>query len=276
MPFLLGRFPLHRCGLVVGLLLGVHDSAFATSDPPWPALHAQSRLALADLLRPPAVAEEAEEADEAAVAVMPRTVVVGFTGGIERRDSRSSGVVRLRRAIVEQMADVPGLSARSYSNFAWRRAARDVRDLAREPGAAPPLVLVYGHSLGAGAITKFARELARHDLEVALAVYIDAFTLRSPRVPGNVRYAVNVYQRGGLLRGLPLRGRGRLAIDHPDRTQLLANLRVRPESGHFGWHWNLVQPLFYRQHHRIGHDRRVHDYLLEVVSWAAGLEAVAP
>jgi len=268
--------PSLRCGLLVAaLVLGVSGPALATSDPPWPALHAQSRLALADLLRPPGVVEETG-AGEASAAVMPRTVVVGFTGGMERRDSRHSGVVRLRRAIAEQMADTPGLEARAYSNFAWRRAARDVRDLAREPGAAPPLVVVYGHSLGAGAITKFARELARHDIDVALAVYIDTFTLRSPRVPANVRYAVNVYQRTGLLRGLPLRGRGRLVIDDPDRTQVLGNLRVRPESGHFGWNWNLVQPLFYRHHHRIGHDRRVHGFLLEVVSWAAGLEAAAP
>jgi hypothetical protein len=273
MPFLTGSSPVLRCGLVAVLVLGVSGPALARSDPPWLALHAQSRLALADLLRPQGVVEET---GAATTAVMPRTVLVGFTGGMERRDSRRSGVVRLSRTVVEQLPDTPGLEARVYSNFAWRRAARDVRSLALEPGAAPPLIVVYGHSLGAGAITKFARELSRHDLEVALAVYIDAFTLRSPRVPGNVRYAVNVYQRGGLLRGLPLRGRGRLTIDQPERTQLLANLRVRPESGHFGWHWNLVQPLLYRHHHRIGHDRRLHGFLLEIVSWTAGLEGAAP
>lgn len=260
----------HRILIVAALSLGP-SVAGAANDPPWSSLHAQSRAALADLVRPEAgIASGAElSADQAP----PRTVVVGFAGGLERRDSRSSGVVRLRRAIAEQFPDAPGLVARSYSNFAWRRAARDVRALAEAPGEAPPLVVVYGHSLGGGAITKFARELARHDIDVALAVYVDAFTLRRARVPGNVRYAVNVYQRTGLLRGFPLRGRSRLTVDDPDRTQVLANLRVRPDSGHFGWHWNLIQPLLYRHHHRIGHDRHLHGFLLDVITWAAGIDA---
>ena len=126
--------------------------------------------------------------------------------------------------------------------------------------------MVYGHSWGAGAIAKFARALGREGLDVALAVYIDAFTFRRPRVPENVRYAINIYQRAGLLRGFPLRGKSALVARDPAATVILANLRVTPETGHFGWNWNLVQPMLYRQHHRIGHDVRIARLILDVVA----------
>jgi hypothetical protein len=101
---------------------------------------------------------------------------------------------------------------------------------------------------------------------VALAVYVDAFALRNPRVPANVRYAVNLYQRSGILRGLPLRGKGKLVLEDPAATTLLANLQIKPQTDrYFGWHWNLVQPLLYLHHHRMGHDVRLHRYLLAVI-----------
>jgi hypothetical protein len=77
---------------------------------------------------------------------------------------------------------------------------------------------------------------------------------------------MNIYQRTGLLRGLPLRGKSTLVPEAPERTTVLANLRVTPETDHFGWNWNLVQPIFYRHHHRIGHDLRIQRLLLDLVS----------
>jgi hypothetical protein len=94
---------------------------------------------------------------------------------------------------------------------------------------------------------------------------VDTFTLRPPKVPANVRFAVNLYQRTGVLRGLPLRGKKTLRPDDPQATIVLGSLRITPRTEHFGWNWNLVQPLLNRQHHRIGHDVRLRDYLIDLV-----------
>jgi hypothetical protein len=246
------------CTVSVPAWASDHDEA-------WTALRQRSLEALASLS--PSSAEFVPDGDD---ANRPSVVVVGFTGGLERRDSRVSGVVRLRRAIAAASGASPDVVVATYSNFHWRRAATDVRRqvVTGASQASRPLVLVYGHSWGAGAITKFARALAAHDIEVTLAVYVDAFTLRQPRVPGNVRYAVNLYQRTGILRGLPLRGKKTLRAEDPAFTTVLGSLRVTPRTEHFGWNWNLVQPLLYRQHHRIGHDVRLRDYLVTLVDCA--------
>jgi hypothetical protein len=237
------------------------------ADPRWRALHEESRQALSSLK--PAVALPAGGEAEGR-RQLPRMIVVGFTGGLERMDSSVSGVVRLRRTIEAHVGDAPDVVALTYNNFSWRRATGDVLELlqARDAAQSQPIIVVYGHSWGGGAITKFARALRHEALEVSLAVYIDAFTLRQPRVPDNVRYAVNVYQRTGVFRGLPLRGKNALKAESADSTTILANLRVTPDTAHFGWNWNLVQPLLYRHHHRIGHDLRIQRFLLDLVSIA--------
>jgi hypothetical protein len=84
-------------------------------------------------------------------------------------------------------------------------------------------------------------------------------------MPANVRFAVNLDQRTGVLRGLPLRGKKTLRPDDPQATIVLGSLRITPRTEHFGWNWNLVQPLLNRQHHRIGHDVRLRDYLIDLV-----------
>ncbi|MGD9903314.1 MAG: hypothetical protein AB7U83_07570 [Vicinamibacterales bacterium] len=190
-------------------------------------------------------------------------VVVGFTGGRERRDSRRSGVVRAGQAVAAA-TDRDHVTVRLYNNAEWADAVRDVSAAAARTGRARPLVVAYGHSLGAGSIGRFARALAGAGVAVDLAVYIDAFGWRNPRVPANVRQAVNFYQRTGLLRGLPLRGKRELIAESPATTTLLGNYRLTPETPRFGWNWNLIQPLLYRQHHRLAHDVRIRELLVAV------------
>jgi hypothetical protein len=192
----------------------------------------------------------------------PAVVVVGFTGGREPRDSAISGVVRLGRAVAARHE--PAVSVLLYNNADWRDAVRDVVAGTPRSDTAAPRVVVYGHSLGAGAITRFARGLDRAGMAVDLAVYIDAFGWRNPRVPPNVRHAVNFYQRSGLLRGLPLRGKRILQPESPSSTAVLGSYRLAPDTSRFGWHWNLIQPLFYRQHHRLAHDARIQQLLVSV------------
>lgn len=262
--------------------------AFADEPPgtAWHALRAATLQALTGLSRtslcPPAIPETTPASECAAAygdatrhADRPNILVVGFTGGLEGSESRVSGVVRMRKRIEESAGLYPGVSALTYNNRDWRAAVREALSLigGREDAAArgadivpAPLIIVYGHSWGGGAVSKFARALRDERLEVSLAVYIDAFSWRNPRVPDNVRYAVNFYQRTGILRGFPLRGKSKLVLESPESTVLLGNLRITPDTEHFGWHWNIVQPMLYRHHHRMGHDVRLQQYLLDLVT----------
>lgn len=202
----------------------------------------------------------------------PAVVVVGFTGGREPGTSTRSGVVRAGHAVAEAASPDAGVVVRLYNNAEWADAVSDVLAAvaARAPGTAPPRLVVYGHSLGAGSIGRFARSLAGHGLPVDLAVYIDAFGLRNPRVPANVRHAVNFYQRTGVLRGLPLRGKRLLIAEDAAATVLLGSYRLSPDTPRFGWNWNLMQPLFYRQHHRLAHDVRIRQLLVAVAAVSPG------
>lgn len=280
----LDRRPLLRRLTALALAAWVTSGVAAASDeemsPAWAALRRESILALSALSRstprPPGPVDVSAGSYD-----RPRLIVIGFTGGLEGRDSRVSGIVRMRKKIEAYVGDRPGVTALTYNNREWRPAIRDVLAmLGREPGREPapnalsggplPLIIVYGHSWGAGAVTNFARALREEHLDVALAVYIDAFSLRNPRVPDNVHYAVNLYQRTGIFRGLPLRGKSKLILESPESTVLLANLRITPDTEHYGWHWNLVQPFLYRHHHRMSHDVRLQQYLLDLVAVQTG------
>jgi len=202
-------------------------------------------------------------------------IVVGFTGGRQSASSPSSGVVQLRHVLDEQYAHRPDVVAHAYNNRHWKEAAADVVTQVRATAGPIPVIVAYGHSLGAGSVTKFARALSESGLDVTLAIYVDAVSIRNPRVPGNVQFAVNLYQRKGLLRGFPLRGKRILVLENADRTTVLGSLRIRPQTTRFGWNWNLIQPLFYRHHHLMGHDVRLQDYVLGVIAFSvaeAGFE----
>ena len=273
------RFDRTRCVVLPGLVLAAHLTSATvawTNDRPvddrWIALQQQSREALATL-----TARDGGST-EPGIRTAPRLVVVGFTGGREGADSPISGVVRLRRHVEQSMTHRDDVLVMTYNNRDWSMAADAVAARMTAPAPASPptaahldapqraLVVVFGHSWGGGAITKFARRLGDRDIDVALAVYVDAFALRDPRVPANVHYAVNLYQRSGIFRGLPLRGKGKLVVEDSAATTVLANLQIKPQTDrYFGWHWNLVQPLLYLHHHRMGHDVRLHRYLIALI-----------
>jgi len=175
----------------------------------WEAIHAEMREALGSLPHEyfsgaPSTAEVGQiRAFRSDLVPFPWMIVVGFTGGLETKDSRASGTVALNRHLTGSLGEGNGVWTRTYNNTRWRRAAAEVMEVVRSaqeraqgiPGYRQPLIVVHGHSLGAGSVTKLARAMGNEGLEISLAVYIDAFQLRNPRLPGNIRYAVNFYQR---------------------------------------------------------------------------------
>jgi hypothetical protein len=127
---------------------------------------------------------------------------------------------------------------------------------------------------GGGAITKFARVLAREGRDVGLGIYIDAFTFRNRRVPPNVRYAVNMYQRTGLLRGFPLRGPRQADRGVPERHRHPRESSHHPGDPAFRMELEPGAAAAHRQHHRIGHDERIQRFLIDLVSAVAVPSAV--
>jgi hypothetical protein len=242
----------------------------------WEAIHMEMREALAALSQEYFGSPAARIPASAPPAAVPQSagrpylILVGFTGGVEPSSSKASGVVVLHSRVDGHFGSDSEVRVLTYNNFRWRRAATDVVELVlaarrKDPYLRQPLIVVYGHSWGGGSIRKFAGELQKEDLEISLAIYIDTFQWRNPRLPENIRYAVNFYQRAGLLRGLPLRGKSKLIPGSPDATHVLGNYRITPQTDFWGWNWNLIQPLLYRHHHRIAHDVRLQRYLVEIV-----------
>lgn len=98
-----------------------------------------------------------------------------------------------------------------------------------------PLVLV-GHSFGADAALRLAHKLDERDLPVDLVVAIDPVS--PPRVPKNVRRALNIYRREGVLDGVPLWHGVALSVEANAGGVELDNINVveRPDLNFVGLH----------------------------------------
>lgn len=259
---------------VVGLsLILMAGSGRAES---WEALNEELRGPLMALTRS-YFGPDANPSADALTATAPSShlwlVVVGFIGGIEPRDSSASGVVAIEKHLDVHLEPREDILYLAYNNLRWRRAADEVAAAVAAartegrlwPGLRQPLIVAVGHSWGAGAIEGLADRLAQNGLDVSLAVFLDGFGWSRLQVPPGVRFAVNFYQRSGILGGFPLRGKSGLVIQDPARTCDLGSFRIKPRADHWGWSWTLVQPLVYRWHHLLAHDNRVKGYLVDLV-----------
>jgi hypothetical protein len=150
--------------------------------------------------------------------------------------------------------------------IAARTTIRKIREEGNlSSGARQPLIIAVNHGRHAESIAAFANELAEEGMEVSLAVFVDTISWRNPQLPPTIRYAINFYQREGVIFGLPFRGRSRLVIQDPSRTTILGNYRVTPRADESGWSWNFLQPLLYRHHYLIGRDVRIRRYLQNII-----------
>lgn len=104
-----------------------------------------------------------------------------------------------------------GLNVEVAGHLHWRTALDEILQ-ARAAGDKAPIVLV-GHSQGANNVIDMARELAAHNIPVALLVTLAPF-MQEP-IPGNVVRAVNYYQTPGW--GAPL------TVDQNFRGKLVNN-----------------------------------------------------
>lgn len=122
-----------------------------------------------------------------------------------------------------------GVTAHVYQADQWSAVADAIEKQYRNKGdTAEPIVLV-GHSYGADNILRIAQKLKDKDVQIDLLVTLDPVT--PPKVPGNVKQVINLYQSNGALDALPwLRGIP-LEVESTDARNAvkLANLDIRKD-----------------------------------------------
>jgi hypothetical protein len=78
-------------------------------------------------------------------------------------------------------------------------------------------------SFGGAAVVKFARMLEQRSIPIELTVQLDSVGRDDGLVPGNVRFALNLFQSDGWF----IRGEHPVRAEAPERTVVLGNRRFR-------------------------------------------------
>src|SRR5208282_3401963 len=155
------------------------------------------------------------------------TLVIGFLGGVEHWDVQLHRVRRM--ALDLRSRNLPGVYVETVENhhrdlaIALIRNALDQNRDGRldESERHSVRIILYGHSMGGGAVVKAARELEKIGVPVALTVQVDSVGFTDAVVPPNVARAANLYQDEGFF----LHGRPEIPAADPQRTQSLGNFR---------------------------------------------------
>jgi len=161
------------------------------------------------------------------------TLVIGFLGGWDRWDDPDRGV---RKLALKLRDELPGVYAESISNHHQAvaleliRAAfdtnrngrldRDERSRAR--------IILFGQSLGGGAVVKVARRLQELKIPVLLTVQVDSVSSHDGIIPANVAAAANLFQHDGP----PFMGRQHIRAADPARTRILGNFQYHYRFKH--------------------------------------------
>jgi hypothetical protein len=159
------------------------------------------------------------------------TLVVGFLGGWDHWNDPNRGV---RKLALKLRAEEPGIFAEAVSNHRQSVALRliyealdsnrngrldaDERDRAR--------IILYGQSLGGGAVVNVARKLQALGIPVLLTVQVDSVSLRDGVIPANVAAAANLFQRDGP----PIMGRRFIRAADPWHTRMLGSFQYSYRS----------------------------------------------
>lgn len=154
------------------------------------------------------------------------TLVVGFLGGWERWDDEHRSV----RKLALRLRQTPGVHAESIANHRFRTAEKLIRRAldTNKNGKLEPeekaraRVILYGQSMGGGAVVKMARRMQSWGVPVLLTAQVDSWGVRDGHIPVNVKTAVNYYQ----MERLTIRGQREIEASDPAKTQVLGNFRM--------------------------------------------------
>lgn len=158
------------------------------------------------------------------------TLIVGFLGAWEHWHDTNRGVRKL--ALRLRQTQGPAIHVETFANHRRsvalkfiRRALDHNRDGVLDSAERASLhIILYGQSLGGGAVVKLARELELMDVPVELTIQVDSVGLKDSVIPANVRFAANFYQE----ELFTIRGESQISAADPLRTRIIANIRWSP------------------------------------------------
>lgn len=156
-------------------------------------------------------------------------LVLGFLGGWEKWDDPERGVRKL--ALELRTMGIPNLYAETVSNHRRSIARRLILEAADRNGnnkldadeSHRLRVILYGQSMGGGAVVRLAHELNKLKVPLLLTVQVDSISVRDGRIPPNVKMAANFYQS----EILTIHGQQKIEAMDPAATTILGNFHFR-------------------------------------------------
>ena len=159
----------------------------------------------------------------------PHVIVIGFVGGFIKHDNPVHSEVQLAARL--RRAYPAGVDVETFESYNRKKARKTILALldTDHDGSLTPdekqnaRIILYGHSWGAAAAIRLARELERDSIPVLLTVQVDSvhkLHQNDALIPANVAQAANFYQPNGLVHG-----QSRIQAADPMHTQIIGNFR---------------------------------------------------
>jgi hypothetical protein len=210
----------------------------------------------------PAIEDAAPASSAPVHAPAPSTIVIGFMGGMVKRNEPNRSEVQLAARLREQYPNAAYID--TYKNADWKDARDKILKLldsdkdgklsTEEKRLAR--IVIFGHSWGASATVTLARDLNALGIPVLLTVQVDSVQKMGQKddaIPANVAEAINFYQPDGFLHGRKL-----IHAEDPTKTKILGNQEFSYKHTSLsckGYPWQ--QRLFAKEHMYIECDPEV-------------------
>jgi hypothetical protein len=159
-----------------------------------------------------------------------KIIMIGFVGGLRSPEDTNQGVVQIRDRL--RNIHCADLQVTTYSHFHWGSAYQNIfqvidsdhnGSLSEEELRQAPKIIIFGHSLGGWAVIKLARRLEKAHIPIELTVQLDTVGIGDAVVPGNVKFAMNFYQRSQW----PVRGEKRIRAENVSSTNIIDNILIQ-------------------------------------------------
>jgi hypothetical protein len=209
-----------------------------------------------------AATPEKVEASASARSLAPSTIVIGFMGGMVKRNEPNRSEVLLAAKLREEYPNVAYVD--TFQNAHWKDARKKILALldtdkdgslsAEEKQRAR--IILFGHSWGASATVTLARDLQELGIPVLLTVQVDSVQKVGQKddvIPANVAEALNYFQPDGMLHGRKL-----IRAEDPKKTKILGNYEIDYKHTSLsckGYPW--PQKVFAKEHMYIECDPQV-------------------
>ncbi|HWZ97854.1 MAG TPA: hypothetical protein VN025_08845 [Candidatus Dormibacteraeota bacterium] len=212
------------------------------------------------MLAPAPLAESSSPAN--AVRSAPSTIVIGFMGGMVKRNEPNRSEVQLAAKLREEYSNTAYVD--TYENARWKEAEQTILKLLdtdkdgklSEDEKRHARIILFGHSWGASATVTLAKALGDLGIPVLLTVQVDSVQKMGQKddiIPANVQEALNFFQPDGILHGRKL-----IRAEDTSKTKILGNYEMNYKHTALvcqGYPWH--QRVFAREHMDIECDPEV-------------------